>query len=101
LWHTFVNMKTISGIIIGTLLSFAFVFVEAKVKLPSEYQDIEPGIWLDEYTQFNTYEELCTGYYLVDYSNKNKIKYIGYGDLAGKYTYETFIDTFSIASSSN
>jgi len=60
----------------------------AGLKLPYPYTEYEPGQWISETEQFFTYETICSGYYIKDVSNKNKVKYIGYGDLDYKYTYE-------------
>lgn len=80
------------------LILFAYYLdAHAALKIDYPYSEYEPGEYIDEYTQFFTYESICSGYYLVDYSNKNKIKYTGYGDLAEKYTYT--LDANIVASS--
>jgi hypothetical protein len=76
------------GVNISLLFNVLFVEAGGKFKIPEEYQNIEAGSYIDEYTQLFTYETICSGYYIVDRSNANKTKYTGYGPLADKYTYE-------------
>jgi hypothetical protein len=78
------------GVIIGIMITFDIV---TAYSLPDEYTNIEAGTMLDNNHQLFTYETLCKGYYIKDTSNKNKIKYIGFGDLDFKYTYEEDIPT--------
>lgn len=84
-------MKSFAIFIIGSLTSTLILlaaFANASVKLPPDYQHIGPGGFIDSTHQLMTYEQICNGYYIIDTSNKNKTKYIGFGDLADKYTYE-------------
>lgn len=84
---------------VGFLLSFGVsVFAVSNLEIEQnayfeQYGEYFSDVSDPEHLVF-TYETLCKGYYEIDSSNKNKIKYIGYGDLAYKYTYEETIDSF-------
>jgi len=98
------NRNALIYFAVGFFLSAVFFGVInlswAALKLDYPYSEYEPGTWIDDKTQFFTYESLCSGYYLVDYSNKQKIKYTGYGDLANLYTYEVPVISFISPTSS-
>ena len=73
----------VGSIIIG--MSISAIVATASIKVPYPYTEYEPGEWIDEFHQFNTYSEPCQGYYIVDYTNKNKVKIEAYGDFSDKY----------------
>lgn len=98
--------NTRKNLMLGAFIFAAFCFligfvsiVSAAYKYPYPYNEYEAGQWISETEQFFTYETICSGYYIADYSNKNKIKYTGYGDLEFKYTYEQEIPYFITATS--
>ena len=90
-------LHKISFFIVGVLIASTTSIAVAAFKFP---EDVEPGSWISDTEQYFTYETLCKGYYIVDYSSKNKIKYTGYGDLDFKYTYEEDIVFYPVISSS-
>lgn len=89
-------------LVLVQILFFSFFawYAYAGVKVPWPYSEVEPGGWIDNDHQLLTYETICKGYVIVDYSNKNKIKYTGFGDLADKYTYEENLDILTGTASS-
>ena len=90
----------LSILILITYVNITYI-TNAKVDIPYPLSEIEPGQFISDTEQLFTYETLCSGYYIKDTSNKNKIKYIGYGDLSDKYTYEQAIDIGIISSTTD
>jgi hypothetical protein len=88
------------GFLIASLLCVHLNSAHAGYKIPYPYTEYEPGEWISPTEQFNTYETLCTGFYIKDISNKNKTKFIGYGDLDFKYTYEENIPSDIVSATS-
>lgn len=95
-------MKYFFVLLFGIYIGVAFVSVSfAYPKVHYPYSELEAGTMIDSNHQFMTYETICSGYYIIDTSNKKKTVVIGYGDLKDKYTYEIQIPDIVASSSSS
>jgi len=98
------------GVLFLFFLSFYALYAateKEKTLLETEQQNEreKSGTYFSDTTnkdyQIHTYEELCKGYYTIEYQKDGTITSIGYGDLAEKYTFDiqTDISTLSLSSS--
>jgi len=83
--------------ILGFASGFLFLFLGWSIAFGSSFTFIDDSFSdvKNPLITTNTYETICRGTYTIDKTNPQFITSVGFGDLAGQYTYEIISSRFS------